>query len=151
LHAQYDMAWAFRVIGVCEQNQGRLGNAHDFFKKAVDGFEAVGAPAQTIDALLVLGQFTWKEEGRVEEAIRVFRTALSAAREFASSVYIAFSLTKLADVSLRAGKYSEARDYNQESLNLWRRTGSSRLVGRGLELLFLAVFRQGEFAEARQL
>jgi DNA-binding SARP family transcriptional activator/Tfp pilus assembly protein PilF len=123
-------------IGVAYHLLGRFGEAFDYLSRAVAGDPE---PGQTCDlAWLNL------DAGRVEEAGRLGRAALAAAREAGRVQAEAEALNVLGAVEYRLGRFSPAIERYQQGLRLARENEGRWCEAQALIGMSIAYLRGGD-------
>jgi DNA-binding SARP family transcriptional activator/Tfp pilus assembly protein PilF len=127
-------------IGVAYHMLGRFGEAFDYLSQAVAGDRE---PAHTCH----LGWLNL-DAGRIEEAGRLGRAALAAAREGGRVQVEAEALTVLGAVEFRLGRYGPAIEQYQQGLRLARDTEGRWCEAQALIGLSVAYRRAGDLDRA---
>ena len=149
-------ATALHTYGVCAVAARRLGDAEEWFRKALKAEEDGGrtASSQTVSTLQELGRCV-REAGRPEEAKDLLMRALEIkeAKLGADHLHIAYSLHSMGVCGQEAGRLWEAEELFRRALEIKKAKLGTHDVDVALTLhsLGLCVRLAGRMGEAEEL
>ncbi len=97
-------------------------DARRFYQLSADLYQKHGIEPQTELARCLLG-FIERNDGHIDIAEQLFRSGLAAGRRFHHPFLTAVSLNGLGTIAQDRGDYPQARQFKEESLNLYRQVG----------------------------
>ena len=137
-----------RYAGQCAEAHGDPVRAEKFFEQSLTLGEKCGSGAETLEALLHLGNILIEDRDRKSEVRPLFDRALSIARELADEKRIADALFHSAVLAISDGDFERAREMLEQATAVRRKRGDSIGVARCMSYLGTIALLIGDYRRA---
>jgi len=137
-----------RYAGQCAEAHGDPVRAEKFFEQSLTLSEKCGSGAETLEALLHLGNILIEDRDRKSEVRPLFDRALSIARELADEKRIADALFHSAVLAISDGDFERAREMLEQAAAVRRKRGDSIGVARCMSHLGTVALLIGDYRRA---
>jgi len=162
--AAWDWAVQGRKIGELQQLLNRLLDFYYMTGWLQEAIQALETAVQMFDTnlqnreeALLLGNilawegafFTYVASGSPEEVIKALEKSLALFQEFEARRESAFTLQKLGEAAFWYSNFSDAKDYIQQALNIYRENDDTWSIANSLAWLGISLLYSGAVDEAQ--
>jgi predicted ATPase/Tfp pilus assembly protein PilF len=132
LGSSCDVAWTLNELAGLAMDATDIRTARPLLEESLSLFKAVGDTRGMATAQSGLAELKWLEE-HDPSAFHQHQQSLETLRQMQDNAGIASVLEPLGKIALQRGDAATARRFFAESLAIYQRSGSRRLIARGLE------------------
>ncbi|MCP3957444.1 MAG: CHAT domain-containing protein [bacterium] len=130
--------------------RGRRASAADHTQEVLELSRSARHAAAEAEALQLLGDVA-RSEGRLEEALVLYRQALGMAERHRSLNGIAANESKIGVILESLARYGEAQDQHERALAIWRGLGDPSGIAASSSRLGVVRQKLGHYEEAEEL
>ena len=146
---QESVPQAYLVMGYAHQNLG-MGDAADYYRRALEGFEMLGDRAGQGLMLNNLG-VTAYYAGRWDEAVDLWRRGAEMRAQLGDVVNAAYGIVNVGEVDADQGRIDLAEESFRHALRIWRASGFGWGIAYATLNLGRTACRRGEFDRGLEL
>ena len=137
----------YHQLGVTAQARGRLDEAEDWCRRAMQIREELGLRAMLATDYHQLGTIT-RDRGRLDEAEDWYRKALNISEELGDRPRIANTCGELGSTAREGGRLDEAEDWYRKTLNISEELGDRPTMAIAYHQLGMTARDRGRLDEA---
>ncbi len=148
LHTALGPSWSISPVNnlaILARLAGRFDEAQQLHERSLAACHTVGDQRGAVNTTLLLGELELARD-RIDAAEAYLTTSLDSFRTLRQRHGMSACLTRLAEVALKRGDYTQAADLARESLAIAEASSAQLTAGRALSSLGMALTLSGDRA-----